>query len=1663
MKNSALRENILLQTADYKCKKQDEIMQRYIFKSKRMGEENTPLPYTLLTKKISSKYFKKNMNQQVKISILNCEYMKIDIADIIYKLKNYRLTNKDIKINDHYPFDVKFSILDFFNMTNKFVNIYQILSDGSLKKINPKKTYTYNGQKVGSSITIMGTNCISIEFYDDGKAKDYLIEILGCVIKYDIISYTDFIKKYHKNNIYDETNEIITFIDGILVEPSAISKTTSNIEVLTITDNTILHYGKTKVTNNKIDLSYEPGFISNNLILPYAYIDESNNIIYKQYPFSVKKYSEFVPNSFKLINYDNWSSYKVQLLPEENYEKDIYYIDSNEKLYIYNNSLNETKYISLLNGIYYVEQIKELWEYDGAWKRLNPNIDEIYINTSSLELIKFNDRNKPIILDSDKEDIKYISSDKLYLDRYNFLFWKYNNQWISSQQQANTYYTDDENSTIFYYNEDGIIVTNKCESAKYYYDIINDNDYLVYKYSEEDNNVIEYNFEKIIRSKICLNSNTLSLWKFKESQSQWVKCKLTIISSTDELENINDPNGYYYLQAKKELYVYNKFAGWETIKFYEIEQDTIYFNWLYDNLWKFSYDNDTWNEYSINENFIYLNIEDDSSITLFKFNNDNERWYKYIPPRISYNLVYHVKDNIYYKFTFDNGWEPINVLNVSLIEYGIYFDDINKQLFRYNGNWEIIKNDKYYINNNMDTIWKYNNDKWNTITPIEIKSVVPDTIYFDKNNYSVWKYNNSFYIHTLILGDRLTALRGEHYSLYDELMMYYSNDTDAVEYVMNQSLNNENDDMKLLLKYPYYYREILEKEVKKDLYIKTLRYIRRNQIIHKNNNPYVKFTFPIKSFSFMLFLNGKLLEPDIYEENKLDMNIYILASKILTISDIYVELPEDVDKHDSLSNYQQRELSKFRHEYLEKDGYEFYYHNPYDIELISPLTIVRSKSFFSESNRYPLNASPIYLNKNEYVRYTFDNNLMYYTESLGGRYIKYNDRYYMISNYEYLYDNINKKFVKTNNDGDYYKIITNQIKVPYNKHLEENLYNLIFVKEFNENNSKVLEDVFFDEEQANSKYPDNISENANKKYNNVIRAHCNEFLTINCGTSSTISSGISIDAKNISDSYENNKYQLYDDLIQKSFAIINSNDDFLYLINNIINIIIDSNYVYYITNNSYIYKNNNIIYCTNIKYNISTQELEVCDNIELEDFKYLKYNLYTEENELIQERTDTRIHIDSGIVDNDNEKLIFRALSNAGDIINNNYDNIAIEYNKIYFFKNSNCNTSSENVFYISKDCYTYDLVTDSLISWQGNISYPQNIIYDNIEYLHKNIYDENNNIAFNRKGYPRLFNDNKSITMYNADIGYSKYYSSDGTLDDRFNIPQQIKYNYDQIMLFADGYQIREFLINNKARLLNHIKTKENDIFICNMPKLILYQTIEDLTLYSNITIEISNNFNNEIRRDCNYHDKYRKNIDIVHCPLSLKYMMIFVNNIYMDEDHIEIISNRRFMLKNLDDYPEIKKKKLKELYPNNAGDEEEGFLITSLDIYMYPFALNKMYLDYYDNEITYKDNYRNKKYIEYPLRDDVYDKYMSELVSFPKRHIDTIIFDSDNIKEPQEYYLSDFRYKALGKFTHDELSRMRHDRIGDDRVMSNYTHDELSKYTHDELGYFIYENNNE
>lgn len=1186
MNNSSLRESILLQSADYISKKQDDIAKRYIFKANK-GEDET-LPYALITQKQSSNVFKRKMGQQVKIGIFDSETIGISYTDL-------RKLNENIKsTSTHSPFDIKFSILEFYRILGKFVNIYQILSDGSLKKVNPLSKTVYNGKEVIPTICIQGMNCITIEFYDDGKARDYMIEVMTCVSDYEYISYDVYSKKY-----LDKEN-IVTFVNGIMINPSEVADLKSSVEVYTIKSRNIIY-------NDKLYVDEEGYFafngydklISNNLIYAYGYIDDNGSSVYNEYISDVVNYSQYSENEFKTSNY---------------------------------------------------------------------------------------------------------------------------------------------------------------------------------------------------------------------------------------------------------------------------------------------------------------------------------------------------KDK---------------------------------------------------------------------------------------------------YIHVLILGDEECNSKGSHENFYDKLLHICTYDKKCTRDLINHTLNNKDYYTKLMMMYPYYYREELERTIRDNLHIDIVRFINRSKIIEIDNEYYIKFTFPINSFSFILFSRGKVITPDIYEENDMDMSIYILASSILDVNDIhdYVENEPpglSIYKHKKIGTMKYMELGK----YDDDLGEDKYIHESINnIPLLYPITIVRSKSFSTEANRYPLASVPIYVKKSKYPKYSYDIETNLYKLDDNGRYIYYNNRYCMISNYEYTYDSSIKKFVKSDDiiskDDGYYKLVSNVFKIPYNKHLEKDPYNLLFLDELDADRKLLFENVWFDNDEANSNYPNDPIYMPNKKYNQIVRAHCNDFLTILCRSPYNENDGTIIDGK---DSNSSDAYSLYDSYIGKSFAQIKENEP-KEITNNIINIIITDDYVYYVTDLSYISHIGTQVSCKNIKYNITNEEYTIEDSMDISNALYVKYDFYNEENQLIIQKTDTRVNIDSGNVLPNYEDLIYRALSKTDDI---EYDNVYIRQKEVCFFKNEDVDISDSSTLSIS-DCYTYDILNKTTINEKD-----KTISYDSIEYLNSDIC-ENERIVFRRKGYPRQYSVNNSVVLYNANVGYSRYYTSN-TDDNSFDIPEQLYYNFDQLMLFVNGYMINDFLLNKSVEVFEEIKKNSDyNVFISNMPNLILYESIEDFTLCGDTTIELSNEVSDAFL-ECNNHRTYRKNIDIVHCPLSLKYMLFFVNNIQMDEDHIEIISNRRFMLKNLDDYPQIEK------------NEDGLYKINDIRIYVYPIMMDSKFIDYYTDDdgnvqkLAHIDNNSNVKYYEYQLTDKLYDLYSPELVPWYYTRCNQVVFEGENLKEPKTYQLSDFSHIGLSQFTHEELTKFIHGKYIDD-FLSNKTHDELSKLTYDEL----------
>lgn len=1650
MPNSALQENILVQTSDYKCKKQDNMLKRYLFKYKKEEDINNPLPYSIITKKFSSQYFKRNMNQQVSLTILNTEMMGINTTDIIYKLKhdtenltdtkypNWNYLRSRKKNTDHGVFDKKFTILEFWKMTNKFINIYEVTTDNELIKIDPLKYYQINGKKINSNITINGTNCITIEFYGSNSNSDYLIEIMNFISDYEQLSYSQFIKKF--NNDYDD---IITFTNNKLITPSNIDSKYNMIEVYHTIHGSILHYGEFEINKNILNLYFDGVFISNNLIFPYS--STNNNVIYRnQYISTISNYSEYIPNIFNIYNYDRFSS-KIPEKINDNIKFGEYYLDENDQLLIYSSDdivLKKADYIKLDNNDIFLDyNTNEIWRYkNNNWFReIDISKDDLFLDMRDLRLFSVLSKNNINILESSIDYIENINND-IYLNIDNALFFTYESSlsWNKYDPENDTYYVNSNNKKTLYHFIDSNIEHISCLTSIFY-----TNQKKIYKYSESDDTMLEYEYNKCTTNKYFIRKDNMNFWIFKDNE-----CKLMDIITVDDINNVDNPliGSYYYSSHDSSLYIYNN--DWKKIQYYAINENIAFIdrfnNYSY---WYYDFETDIWNEIILSDEDYNIYIDND---IIFEFNGT--KWTQYDVKEISDGDFYYNENNlIYYKYISESWIKIENIKNVNLLESEYYYDDKLNIMWLYDKyeSFNIFTSEKYHINKSMDIVWYYDYeiDMWKTKNIINIDILNFDEIYYDEINKIIWKYDSKYNVDVLIIGDRNIAFKGEYLALYDEIMAICNYNIEYVKSILEETLNTENDFSKLLLKYPYFYKENLEKIVKNDLYIKTMYYIKNTQIKYIDNNIYVLFKFPIKSFSFILFLNGKILEPDIYEEDDLDMNIYVIASKLVSNDELNRLFDNDVDySHSSMSNFKHYQLNKNTHDYYSEN--KFYYHNPLDLELLSPITIVRSKSFYNENNRYPLISTPIYLDKKKYTRYDFDVDTNSFKSNINGRYLYYNNRYYMISNYEYNYNEEKNIFeLSINKDGNFYKIITNRFKIPYNKKMD-NLHNLTFVKEYNSDIGKLLEGIYFDKINANSKYPKYFIPN-NNKYNKIINSHCNGNIVFDNGISSTMMSDTTIDCGDTNDL----KYSYYDDLIRISYF---SFKDKLskYLLDSIINILIDKDYVYFITNIDYIVTNSSNISCKNICYNIENQSYLISDNIPKKDnYDYIRYNLYDEENNIILNKTDDRMIIDSQTISNDYEIIIHRALNNITSNIE--YDNIAIVYDSIYFFMNKDC--KYDNDIISLNGSYVYNILDNKLYEYKNEIVIDGG--YSEIEYLYKNIYDESNNIIFRRKGYPRLYNEMDDVTLYNSDIGYSKIYSSDPVNDiKKFDIPNQLIYNYDQIMLFGNGYINHNHNIGKQVNLYNYEKIKDNDIFITNMPKLLLYQTIENMTLYSNMTIELSDSINDEVVNNLNYYKQYRKNIDIIHVPLSLKYMLIFVNGIYMDENHIDIISNRRFMLKNLKDFTEFETKKMKELYPDSDDNNNEiGYIINNIDIYVYPFSIYTEYLDYYYDKIPYYEN-GIFKYYEYRLSDKLYDKYLSEFVSDSKTKSDYVIFDNIKSDKVKEYYLSDFRHLALSKFTNIQLSMLKYNKISSDNYMSSYTHNELSNKTHDELTYYTY-----
>lgn len=227
------------------------------------------------------------------------------------------------------------------------------------------------------------------------------------------------------------------------------------------------------------------------------------------------------------------------------------------------------------------------------------------------------------------------------------------------------------------------------------------------------------------------------------------------------------------------------------------------------------------------------------------------------------------------------------------------------------------------------------------------------------------------------------------------------------------------------------------------------------------------------------------------------------------------------------------------------------------------------------------------------------------------------------------------------------------------------------------------------------------------------------------------------------------------------------------------------------------------------------------------------------------------------------------------------------------------------------------------------------------------------------------------SIIAYNISNGYSEFHINDE--DDNFlayEIPEQIMCNEGRILTFINGLLINEYQIDKRLwyqlfdgqavlSLSSDLENSNiNSVFITSAGTYALYQDIHGISLVNDsYIIELSDDID-----DCVMPNYWLFN-DFYMTPISNKTMLIFVNGHYIDENHIEIISNRRFVFKNLSEIignTEINDIKI---YRNTEFKIPEWMLKSELFI-QYP---DKIY-----NRIIYKIN------------DSLWDDYKETIINY-------------------------------------------------------------------------------
>lgn len=758
--------------------------------------------------------------------------------------------------------------------------------------------------------------------------------------------------------------------------------------------------------------------------------------------------------------------------------------------------------------------------------------------------------------------------------------------------------------------------------------------------------------------------------------------------------------------------------------------------------------------------------------------------------------------------------------------------------------------------------------------------------------------------------------------------------------VLEPSTESESYDDNIRKYYPYYFRKYLESDT--DLlhstYYEKIDTVDMNGVIYLPNNdkyiPCIQLEIPIKHSSIMIFQNGKIVSPYAYFEGQHTIIVY--------------------DKNGNKYNktygssgnmYLYIDISN-----LDEDQYKSAVRNAdSEYKLTNPIYMIISNTFFNENVVFPLTAVDKYL-KFEDNRYIYNYSSNTYEKKLDGDYLKdENERYYKIianedgsiSRYTQKYEQITtggktiyQLQYTSDNDGEYYKVQTNEYVLPVNKNIDINNLSIAI---------ETMEECIAEPETDGN-------------YTYAKDPGTDKFVNLYWKV---------IDSNGVSHFY------------LKDFTTLSEGEPFS-----------ENNYFYKIGT----YKENEYKIVTNSEGTpiVYRRVSYKCSNVT----NNLKY--YTEPGDLgLYELNDNNEYIKY----KPDEKLIKSLKS----------------YNKVIKFRIENGEII--DCGYPNTDEFLTLIDLQELYESEEDHSNPKSL-------------DLNSNLTTILDGF---------VFAYNTNNGYSKYYLNDE--DENFlsyEIPNQLMMSDKKLLAFMDGYFTDEFRIDkhlyyrlfhgdtilsfstdqtnpdigytydpngdyvydtNEGKYRKYNESSDSEltrykkhvasIYLTNPGNYTLYQDIHGIS-YDDGVFTLANDIDGCVI------DQQQMYTDFYMVPYSTKYMLLFINGKYIDHDHIEVISNRRFALKNLD-------------YYNFNKNDDGNIIINEMFIYRFDYLNPEKYMDYYE-EPTVLDDCKI-----YGIKDELWDNYKDD-IKLDDIYKDIVIYPKDTGFNPDTSKFA--LYETFGKY---------------------------------------------